>query len=353
MTDFYITLPSNAHASLPTNRANNYVVILPEAFQSMDDYDVALTNFSFTHSWDTLGTNEDNYYDVSFTNYDYGVRFPIPRGSYVTVFDLINTLNNCLRSAVGTVNEPFLSPRRVKRDEDEPTLENTELDEEEEPTMENTDLDEVVQPEQPPLPISFGQTTIDDENNIEAPPLPIALALTYDKFEVPRGSAYKSFREFYLKEIEPNIYKYFQFRYDEVKQRIVFESDATIVRSVQVSPQIAYICGFSTPLLSGVTVASDPFDIRGGLSTLYVYCDIIVPQIVGGSRAHLLRDVHVNAKPGTVVQETFIDPHYLPILYKDINAIRIEVRGESGRLVPFRYGTVSAKLHFRKHRFNF
>ena len=42
-----------------------------------------------------------------------------------------------------------------------------------------------------------------------------------------------------------------------------------------------------------------------GITTIYVYCNIFHPQIVGDTSSHLLRTIPVNGKSGDIIAKTF------------------------------------------------
>lgn len=83
------------------------------------------------------------------------------------------------------------------------------------------------------------------------------------------------------------------------------------------------------------------------LHLLYIYTDIIQPEMVGGIVAPLLRILTVKGKDGEMVHAQFERPHYLPLSRKNIESIEIVIRTHSGRYVSFERGKLIVKLHFR------
>ena len=49
------------------------------------------------------------------------------------------------------------------------------------------------------------------------------------------------------------------------------------------------------------------------VSTIYVYCDIVQPQIVGDTSAQLLKSIPAEGKFGDIIAKTFTNIQYLPI----------------------------------------
>lgn len=95
-----------------------------------------------------------------------------------------------------------------------------------------------------------------------------------------------------------------------------------------------------------------PCNIRLGLpSELYIYCDIIEPQLIGDVMAPLLRIVSVDKSTYMFSDQKtciFSKPHYVPVLLTDFENIEIDIRLDTGYAVPFQFGTSCVKLHFRK-----
>ncbi len=49
------------------------------------------------------------------------------------------------------------------------------------------------------------------------------------------------------------------------------------------------------------------------MSTIYVYCDIVEPQVIGDTNAQLLKTIPVEGKFGDVIAGTFTNIQYVPI----------------------------------------
>lgn len=103
-------------------------------------------------------------------------------------------------------------------------------------------------------------------------------------------------------------------------------------------------------LKRGQTTAECPPDLRGGVDTLFIYCDLVQSQVVGDSRVALLRTVPVIGKYGDIVNHIFHSPHYIPLLNHDISSVQISICTGSGAQVGFQFGKSVIKLHFRKKR---
>ena len=87
------------------------------------------------------------------------------------------------------------------------------------------------------------------------------------------------------------------------------------------------------------------------VSTIYVYCDIVEPQIVGDTSAQLLKSIPAEGKFGDIIAKTFTNLQYVPIRTKFFEAVEVLLRNDTGDPVPFERGKVVITLHFRQHSY--
>lgn len=128
------------------------------------------------------------------------------------------------------------------------------------------------------------------------------------------------------------------------------------VESITLSPTLALQLGFDPNELtlesSVVNKGIRPPNIRLGLpSHMYVYCDLVEPQMVGDTVAPLLKIVNISTTTyvyGLHKSTSFIDPHYVPVMNRSFDSVEIDLRDSTGRHLPFHFGTSCVKLHFRK-----
>ncbi|KAL3116358.1 hypothetical protein niasHT_002441 [Heterodera trifolii] len=132
-----------------------------------------------------------------------------------------------------------------------------------------------------------------------------------------------------------------QFNYDVHRNRFVLNTDPRYVKKVEVSPQLAYILGFNnTEFMQAENEARFMPDMSGGVSSFHVYTpDLIEPMMIGDVTAPVLRIVTIRGNPDQVIEEQFFAIQYHKILLKEVSEILIEVRTNSGSLMPFQYGT--------------
>ena len=175
-----------------------------------------------------------------------------------------------------------------------------------------------------------------------------------DTFLMPEGK-YNSAKEF-VKEIQRNIKKAnsdsaIKMTYDPItmKARVnVTIDDWELV----ITQKYANILGFKTLIFSkGITTGEKNVDLDEGMTALYVYSDIIQPQIVGHTVVPLLRVVPISGnRHEPYVTHEFIHPRYLPTQAVSTNIIQIHISRDDGRPVAFKSGKVIATLHVRPRR---
>ena len=79
------------------------------------------------------------------------------------------------------------------------------------------------------------------------------------------------------------------------------------------------------------------------ITSIYVYCNIVQPQIVGNTSVPLLRTIPVGGKSGDVITKTITNIQYVPVQTKSFEDIEILLRTDTGDLVPFERGKVIAQ----------
>jgi hypothetical protein len=154
--------------------------------------------------------------------------------------------------------------------------------------------------------------------------------------------------------------KYIQLTYNELWKFVKLTVDQKHIKSLKFSEHVTYMLGFTHEQLTGSKdaemlkeVALHPPDMHGGMHYLYLYCDVLQPQIVGNTLAPLLQVVNVEGRYMDIVNRTYISPHYVPVLKKCFSSIEINIKNDQNQLVTFAFGKCIVKLHFRKVQTNY
>ena len=95
----------------------------------------------------------------------------------------------------------------------------------------------------------------------------------------------------------------------------------------------------------------NPVNVHLGYNILYICADCIEQQLVGDVQAQLLQNVCINnADSNNMQTSSFESPHYISVTKRDFDTIKIDIRGETGRKLPFQFGYVVVKLNFKLKR---
>ncbi|GIY60272.1 uncharacterized protein CDAR_28381 [Caerostris darwini] len=105
--------------------------------------------------------------------------------------------------------------------------------------------------------------------------------------------------------------------------------------------------GFQPQVIENIKESSFTADPHTEFPIFYVYSDIVQPVVVGHVEAPLLRVVRISGNDGDVINVLYDRPHYVPVIRQSFQTIEIEIRLNSGNLVPFERGKVIIVLHFR------
>jgi hypothetical protein len=116
-----------------------------------------------------------------------------------------------------------------------------------------------------------------------------------------------------------------------------------------ITGRMSIILGFGGKEIKLIKTTISPYvaDLHGSM-TIYVYCNIVQPQIVGDTNARLLRSVPVEGKMGDIVTKTFTNIQYVPVQMKSFEDIEILLRDDTGNPVSFERGKLLATLHFKQ-----
>jgi len=142
------------------------------------------------------------------------------------------------------------------------------------------------------------------------------------------------------------------FKYDAITLKTTMKVAPRKI--VEMSPSLSHMLGFSTCSFRGdrqsdsvTTFESDLFpDSRLGSTSMYVYCDVIEPVVVGDSKVQLLRTLPFLDKPEA--HQSFTNPLYVPVQKKHFDSIEVNIITDTGDPVSFTVGKSIVVLHFRR-----
>ncbi|GFU58838.1 uncharacterized protein TNCV_4840171 [Trichonephila clavipes] len=122
----------------------------------------------------------------------------------------------------------------------------------------------------------------------------------------------------------------------------VFPGDDGAVRVVDVKTQrgqfrrpitkFSKLLGFEPGEIKGKVESSYIADPNASFPLIYVYSDLVEPQIVGDVQAPLLKIVKVEGKDGEVVNAHYTRPHYVSVIRRHFQTVEMVLRLHSGEL---------------------
>ena len=111
------------------------------------------------------------------------------------------------------------------------------------------------------------------------------------------------------------------------------------------------ILGFKQAILPEGDYGADwVADVSRGLTSLYVYCPLVGPRLVGDAEVPLLRIVTVEGKGGQLVTRVLNLIQYFPLVQRRFQTVEISIRDDAADIVPFERGRVVVTLHCRKRK---
>ena len=169
---------------------------------------------------------------------------------------------------------------------------------------------------------------------------------------VPHGY-YRSVKEFVSavnKTLKTNVNGDIWFTYNQLtrKMTVHVKNKAKLF----LSDRFASMVGFDEKELEIAknTEAPLPVDLEAGFHTMYLYTDIVEPQLVGDSKVSLLKVVKCSGEFGENVNVSFPNLQYVPVSVKSFETIEIDIKDDTQEKVPFEFGKVIVTLHFRQRR---
>ena len=100
------------------------------------------------------------------------------------------------------------------------------------------------------------------------------------------------------------------------------------------------------------TEAPLPVNLEAGFHAMYLYTDIVEPQLVGDSKVSLLKVIKCKVIKvwGECDCELSQSSIYVPVNVKSFETVEIDIKDDTQEKVPFEFGKVIVTLHFRQRR---
>ncbi len=142
--------------------------------------------------------------------------------------------------------------------------------------------------------------------------------------------------------------------YNKTYSHVKIKLNTTAIKGMLLGMPLQYMLGFSGKwlhtFLKAQVFGKYPPDLSSGFYTLYIYCNLIQPQIIGNVLAPLLRTVAISGEFGNTMDKVFLEPHYLPLRNKWFNMIQLSIKSDQNKSVKFNFGKSIIKLHLRWKR---
>lgn len=365
--DFYLYLPSNT-GDYVQNTLSSFKVRLPQKIDLDGEWEVALVEIGYPFTWLNVSNEEDAKISISYKHRSEYKTKSIPYNHYTSpdqLCDAINyTLDQLPNSTGEKVNFEFRYDTITQRVGLKPLMDAWK------PNIHFMRLSPRLQ-----YMLGFASDTLSPTQAfmyvyMSLGEKPVQVGLQVNELGYPRHEgAYTSvnaiLERLHTHKGEPvNCY----LEYNATTR------EATLMPKLNESPNILYLKfspnlqsqlglindtifpystqkvyhNLQTQLLRRLVTAESMPDLRAGQYSLFVYCDVIQPQIIGNVVAPIIRVVSISGSYGDSVDQHYDNPHYVPVLKKEFETIEINIKDDVGKDVAFDHGKVFIKLHFRK-----
>jgi len=142
---------------------------------------------------------------------------------------------------------------------------------------------------------------------------------------------------------------HFSFSESQNRTRISLKANTRL----QISEKLSYTLGFAGKTkfhsIAAVQKVSETSpDLTSGSYSMFIYSDIVQPQIVGSELVPLLRIVNLDGKENQPVTVSFPNLYYLPLSRTNFDIISIVLCDEFGEELGLDKGQVTLTLHFKQ-----
>ncbi len=140
------------------------------------------------------------------------------------------------------------------------------------------------------------------------------------------------------------------FTYNEITQKVTLSLKGGA--SIVISKALQQMLGLAKNEYEGKGhfTGDHSVDVHGGFYSVYVYCNLVEPHIVGDALVPLLRTIPIRGHTGDLITKTYENVHYHPVQQKQFDTVEMDLRDDTACSIPFQQGKVVTTLHFRKRR---
>jgi hypothetical protein len=132
---------------------------------------------------------------------------------------------------------------------------------------------------------------------------------------------------------------------------ITLDNKATL----KISQKLSYILGFDGKTEFVIETsnkqtyyATTTPNRKGGCEHMFIYSDIVQPQVVGSNLVPLLRMINLKGEENETITTIFPRPYYLPLARNVFDIISVVLCNEFGEELHMHKGQVTIVLHFKK-----
>ena len=289
MDNFYITLPSSVRSSYYKNTLADYVTHLPRAIELDGQWEVALVELSFTRSWYNINKPQEVGIRIDVPGSRHYIKdLRILPGRY-SVTDLIFNINTLLAAHANEYDEIEISGTQTRER-----------------------VKRIIREL--------------NSRSIISPPY-ITVNKVKRKSVITFGMDSKG--SLVLPVLGSELRGLLGFTVDDEKDLRPDPNDST--RIITRETERAY-------------------DIEAGIYAVYVYSDIVKPNLIGDTSARCLRVVSVPSEKqfGENCSMAFVNPSYLEVSNRRFKNIHVTLKDKTNENIPFQFGETLLKLHFRK-----
>ena len=376
MEPFYITLPSNSSKDYyPDNKISEFRTKLKNALSLPENWEMGLCELIFPANWDNVVRGGNN---VTFRRQAGKITTPDEvsnlriEGVFHDITTLLGALNQALNSeGKGDGTFTYITAENGKNDEEGgvdgyvlPVTGNVKITLPEwisKITL-DTQLAHDLGMENPDIT----STTVSTKTHMEGLPFRLYSFTVHMKgkemefnddmvrsYPIPEGH-YMSPEEI-LKNVNALMVATFSLPKLGRREGFYFDNGYVGVKlpydgiEVELDWPLAALLGFEERVVSSIerVTAEYPFDVKNNFYSLFIYSDVIKPQIIGDTYAKLLQVTPAPQRTNNIISHTFNPVQYVPLEKRHFETIEITIRNSAGDLIPFTNGLSIVKLHFR------